>query len=463
MVAADGSVEVKPKSPRKPRAKKPVAEKTLASTEDETPVASVPKIDADIALRSEVDSGSIPCLNQEHGENWSFYQGDCVDVVKGIPNDSVHYSVYSIPFKSLYVYSNSERDFGNCKAPDEFNNHYQFLVREKLRVTKPGRLTSIHCMNMPTTIQHHGQIGLEDFRGDIIRAHCGDEAAEIYSGISKLKIRQQQAASNGDTQRLARLTDALNNISEELREVPPIKGGWIFHSEVCIWKDPVTAMQRTKAIGLLHKQIVKDSCMSRMGIPDYVLTFRKPGKNPEPVAGEFDRWIGDDSFAHRSKTFEQIQAEYEKYLALETEQEKEEWIDCGGVYLEPNRDNFAKQKSGRLSIDVWQRFASPVWMDINATRTLQYMQARSDDDERHICPLQIDVVERCLELWSNPGDVVFSPFGGIGTEPYTAVLNGRKGIAVELKESYFEAACRNMRIAEKKYRNDSRTLFNRND
>jgi len=304
------------------------------------------------------------CINQQTGKNFSLIQGDCCELVKSLPDDSIHFTVYSPPFASLYVYSNSERDMGNAKDYDEFCRHYSFLVRELLRVTKPGRLCSVHCMNLPTSISHHGYIGIQDFRGDIVREH--------------------------------------------------VEAGWIFHSEVCIWKDPVTAMQRTKALGLLHKQVVKDSCMSRQGIPDYVVTFRKPGKNPEPVEGEFDRWIGDESF----------------------------------------------KNDGRLSIDVWQRFASPVWMDINATRTLQYMQARHEDDERHICPLQLDVIERCMELWSNPGDVVLSPFTGIGSEGYVSVLNGRKFIGFELKDTYFQAAVKNLRVAESQAVNKSRTLIN---
>lgn len=313
---------------------------------------------------SKDNTGYPVCLNQLTGKNWSLLHGDCCELIKSLPDESIHFSVYSPPFASLYVYSNSERDMGNSKDYDEFCTHYRFLIRELLRVTKPGRLSSVHCMNLPTSISHHGQIGIQDFRGDIVREH--------------------------------------------------VEAGWIFHSEVCIWKDPVTAMQRTKALGLLHKQVKKDSCMSRQGIPDYVVTFRKPGQNPEPVEGEFDRWIGDDSF----------------------------------------------QNHGNLSIDIWQRFASPVWMDINATRTLQYMQARAEDDERHICPLQLDVIERCTELWSNKGDVVLSPFAGIGSEGYVSVLNGRKFIGMELKESYWNAAVRNLRVAESEAVNKSRTLMN---
>lgn len=276
------------------------------------------------------------------------YHGDSCEVLQSVPDGAVGYSIYSPPFASLYVYSNSERDMGNCSSHDEFFDHYKFVIDHIFRATAAGRLTSVHCMNLPTSKARDGEIGIEDFRGGIIRAH-------------------QQA-------------------------------GWIYHSEVVIWKDPVTAMQRTKALGLLHKQVVKDSCMSRQGLPDYVVTFRKPGANDKPVSGELDRWVGDESF----------------------------------------------RSEGRLSIDLWQRYASPVWMDINQSRTLQYRSAREDKDERHICPLQLDVIERCLLLWSSPGDVVLSPFAGIGSEGYCSVKLGRKFIGVELKDSYYRQACRNL-------------------
>lgn len=288
----------------------------------------------------------------QRGDNWTMALGDCVEFVSKMENDSVGFSIFSPPFASLYTYSASDRDMGNSKNYDEFSRHFQFLVKELHRVMMPGRLVSFHCMNLPTSKSHHGYIGLQDFRGDLIRCF--------------------------------------------------IEAGFIFHSEVCIWKDPVTAMQRTKALGLLHKQIVKDSCMSRQGVPDYLVTMRKPGENPEPVEGELDRWIGDESF----------------------------------------------RSEGRLSIDLWQRYASPVWMDINASRTLQKDSAREEKDERHICPLQLDVIERAMELWSNPGDLVLSPFGGIGSEGHVALRNGRSFIGVELKASYWKQACANLRAAE---------------
>jgi hypothetical protein len=271
-----------------------------------------------------------------------------------LPDESVHYSVFSPPFSSLYVYSDSERDMGNCENDAQFFEHFGFLVADLFRVIKPGRLCSVHCMNLPSTIANNGYIGIRDFRGDVIRC---------------LQSK-----------------------------------GWIYHSEVCIWKDPVTAMQRTKALGLLHKQLVKDSCRSRQGIPDYVCTFRKPGDNPEPVAGELDYFVGE---------------------------------------------NF-ERTGGRLSIDIWQRYASPVWMDINQSRTLNYRHARDENDTRHICPLQLDVIERCLQLWSNPGDIVLSPFAGVGSEGVVSVERGRRFIGVELKDTYYAAALEHLAEAEEK-------------
>lgn len=275
----------------------------------------------------------------QEGEGWKIHLGDCVDVTRSIPSDSLHYSVFSPPFASLYTYTNSERDMGNCKTHSEFFAHFQFLIKELYRVLIPGRLVSFHCMNLPTSKTNHGYIGIADFRGDLIRAFQAE--------------------------------------------------GFIYHSEVCIWKDPVTAMQRTKALGLLHKQIKKDSCMSRQGIPDYLVTMRKPGENTERVT-------------HTNETF---------------------------------------------PVQLWQQYASPVWMDINPSDTLQFRSAREHKDERHICPLQLEVIERAVRLWTNPGDTVFSPFTGIGSEGYVALKNGRKFLGAELKESYWKQAVANMAAA----------------
>lgn len=296
-------------------------------------------------------------INQESGDSWHLYHGDCCEVLGLLPDDSMDFSVFSPPFASLYVYSDSERDMGNSENDEQFFEHFGFLVDLLLKKIKPGRLVSVHCMNLPSTISHQGYIGIRDFRGDIIRRF--------------------------------------------------VESGFYYHSEVCIWKDPVVAMQRTKALGLLHKQIKKDSAMSRQGIPDYICTFRKPGKNENPVAGEFKYFAGDV-------------------------------------------DEFNKRENlGNLSIDIWQRYASPVWMDIKQSNTLNSRMGRDNNDERHVCPLQLDVIERCLQLWSNPGDVVLSPFAGIGSEGVASLRAGRKFVGVELKDSYFDAAVGFLRSEEK--------------
>ncbi|MDD3041114.1 DNA methyltransferase [Bacteroides sp.] len=269
-------------------------------------------------------------LNQFVADKYACYNGDSCEVIKEIPDNSIHYTLFSPPFSSLYTYSNSDRDMGNSKGDEEFFKHFEFLVKELYRVTMPGRLLSFHCMNIPLMKERDGVIGLKDFRGDLIR------------------VFQSQ--------------------------------GFIYHSEVTIWKNPVTEMQRTKALGLLHKQIKKDSAMSRQGIPDYIVTMRKPGDNPERIT-------------HTMESF---------------------------------------------PIDVWQNYASPVWMDIRQSDTLQKKSARADKDERHICPLQLEVIQRCIELWTNPGDIVFDPFGGIGSVPYTGLRMGRRGLGIELKESYYK-------------------------
>ena len=277
---------------------------------------------------------------KESGSGWDMHLGDCVDIVATIPSDSIGYSIFSPPFASLYTYSASDRDMGNCRTHDEFYDHFKFLVRDLHRVLMPGRLVSFHCMNLPASKERDGFIGIKDFRGQLVRM----------------------------------FEDA----------------GFVFHSEVCIWKDPVTAMQRTKAIGLLWKQLKKDSTISRQGIPDYLVTMRKLGDNPEPVS-------------HTPEDF---------------------------------------------PVQLWQKYASPVWMDINPSNTLQKESAREDKDERHICPLQLDVIERALKLWSNPGDLVLSPFAGIGSEGYMAIKMGRRFVGAELKGSYFKQAVANLRSAE---------------
>ena len=276
------------------------------------------------------------CIEQTIGENYALYHGDCVDVLRGLPAKSVHYSIFSPPFASLYTYSNSPRDMGNCRTHEEFFEHFGFLVDELLRVMQPGRNVSFHCMLMPSSKERHGYIGLIDLRGDMIRAFQSK--------------------------------------------------GFIFHSEVCIWKDPVTQMQRTKALGLLHKSVRENASMWRQGIPDYLITMRNPGDVVERV----------------------------------------------------------KHTSDDYPVSKWQQVASPVWMDIDPSDTLQYLSAREHDDERHICPLQLEVIRRGVDLWTNPSDIVLSPFAGIGSEGYVSLQMGRRFVGVELKASYYQQAAMNL-------------------
>jgi len=311
---------------------------------------------------------NIKAFDQVVNEEYAIYQGDSCEIIKAIPDNSIHFGVHSPPFEGLYKFSNDPRDISNNEG-DNFWRHYNFLIAELMRVTMPGRLVSVHCMQLPTSKVRHGFIGIRDFRGEIVRAY----------------------------------EDA----------------GWIFHSEVCIWKDPVVAQQRTKSLRLLHKQIVKDSAMSGQGLADYIVTFRKPGDNPERVSGCFDQFSGDPKF-------------------------------------EPDRSKFTTHDDSRnwYSIEVWQRYASPVWMDINQSRTLQYRGGRDEKDEVHISPLQLDVIERCIDLWSNPGDVVLTPFLGIGSEVYSAIEMGRYGVGIELKPSYFSQAVKNLNNARIKRGDD---------
>jgi len=301
-------------------------------------------------------------IDQVITDDYAIYHADCVEGMKGIPDDSVHYSIYSPPFASLFTYSNSDRDMGNSATRAEFWSHYKYLIKEHFRTHMPGRVISVHCMNLPTSKQNDGFIGISDFRGEIIRA----------------------------------FQDA----------------GFIYHSEVVIWKDPVVAMQRTKALGLLHKTIQKDSSRSRQGLPDYLVMFRKPGENPEPVEGllKLDEYAGTN-------------------------------------VPDVAKDAFNGETDRWNSINIWQQYASPVWMDINQSNTLQYRNARDTDDERHICPLQLDVISRGLQLWSNPGDTVLSPFGGIGSEGYMSVKMRRKPVLFELKDTYFAMQKLNMERA----------------
>ena len=279
---------------------------------------------------------TIRCLADAHGANYAAYHGDCVDVVRQLPDESVDLTVYSPPFSNLFIYSDSVADMGNSGSDDEFAKHYGFLLRELYRVTTPGRMSAVHCSDLPLQKWKDGVIGIKDLSGTIIRAH--EEA------------------------------------------------GWVLHSRITIWKSPVVEMTRTKALGLLYKQLQKDSARSRTGMPDYLLVFRKDGVNPKPV--------------------------------------------------EHTPDQFP--------LDQWQEWASPVWMTVNQTRTLNVAGAREQKDERHLCPLQLDVIERALVLWSNAGDTVLSPFMGIGSEGYASLRLERRFVGVELKESYFRTAIQNL-------------------
>ncbi len=283
----------------------------------------------------------MSAMDQVVTDKYTAINGDCVEAIKGLPDHCIGYSIFSPPFASLYTYSNSPRDMGNVRDDAEFFAHFDFLIAELRRVMKPGRNVSFHCMLLPTTKTRDGFIGLKDFRGDLIRAFQAH--------------------------------------------------GFIFHSEVVIWKDPVTAMQRTKALGLLHKSVRENSAMCRQGIPDYLVTMRAPGES------------------------ERVTHTREEY-----------------------------------PVDLWQKVASPVWMDINPSDTLQYQSAREHDDEKHICPLQLEVIRRGVMLWSNPDDIVLSPFMGIGSEGYVSVEMGRRFVGVELKRSYYEQATRNLEAATMK-------------
>lgn len=282
-----------------------------------------------------IEIKDVKTKRQAMTDRYALYNGDSCEIIKGIPDNSIHFSIYSPPFSSLYTYSNSERDMGNCRDDEEFFGQFEYLAKDLYRVIMPGRLMAVHCMNLPTSKIRDGYIGIRDFRGELIR---------LFESV-----------------------------------------GFIYHSEVCIWKDPVIAMQRTKALGLLHKQLKKDSCMSHQGIPDYLVVMRKPGENDEPVT-------------HTNESF---------------------------------------------PVKVWQKYASPVWDDINPSDTLQYRSAREEKDEKHICPLQLTVIKRAINLWTNPGDIVLSPFGGIGSEPVTAIEMGRRAVAIELKDSYYDQMVRN--------------------
>lgn len=329
-----------------------------------------------------MDSG-VNVFDQTVTERWALYNSDCIEMMRGLPESSVHFCMFSPPFASLYTFSDDPRDVSNNSDDTVFWAHYRYVLEGVFRALKPGRLLSIHCMDLPSSITRDGFISIKDFSGDNIRL-CQDV-------------------------------------------------GFHYHSKVTIRKDPVSAMQRTKALGLLHKQIVKDSAMSRMAIADYIITMRKPGGNDEPISGIFELYHGDDM----------TDAEMTAYAAST--------FESGG-----NR-TLADHKS----IQIWQRYAEPVWMDIAQSDVLSHRVAREEHDERHISPLQLTPIRRCLDLWTNPGDVVLSPFAGIGSVGYVAVEMDRRFIGAELKASYYRQACANLRLAERQ--RDDGTLFDRLD
>jgi DNA modification methylase len=333
----------------------------------------MPPLDSQQTQRGSYSDTDV--VAQAFGENYALYCGDCIEVMRGLPNESVGFGIFSPPFASLYTYSASERDLGNVKSDAEFHKHFAFVIAELYRVLMPGRLVSFHCMDMPSMKSRDGMIGLKDFPAILIQAF--------------------QAA------------------------------GFIYHSRVVIWKDPLIEATRTKALGLMHKQILKDSSMCRQGLPDYLITMRKPGDNAEPIQHPdgFTTFIGLDEPKAPRKPPTIRSRDIERYEGVTSDDP---------VY----------------SHQVWRRYASPVWMDIDQTRTLQRESAREEKDERHICPLQLDVIERALELWSNPGDTVLSPFAGIGSEGFVAVSRNRRFIGIELKASYWKQAAANLALAE---------------
>jgi DNA modification methylase len=302
-------------------------------------------------------------IDQRTTDDYAVYHGDCVEVMRDLPSDSVHFSVSSPPFGSLYSYTDAVADMSNVRTDAEFIAGMEFMVREMYRVMMPGRIVAFHCRQIPAMKERDGYIGLKDFRGDLIR---------LYQ-----------------------------------------RHGFVYHSEVLIWKDPLIEATRTKAIGLMHKQLVKDSSRSRNGGPDYVVMMGKPGVNPEPIThmpAGFDRYIGDPA-------------------------------------NEPKAAKGKNPATNKYSHEVWQRYASPVWFDIDPSDTLQKGSAREDDDSRHICPLQLTVIRRVIELWSAPGDIVLSPFTGIGSEGYVAIEEKRRFVGAELKESYYRQAVANLNVA----------------
>jgi DNA modification methylase len=299
---------------------------------------------------------------QELTDQYAIYQGDCIDVMQTLPDASVHLSVYSPPFGGLYNYSSSERDLSNCSNYGQFFEHYEFVVSEIYRLTLPGRITAVHCMDVPQS----GNKGLKDFPGDIIRLH------------------------------------------EKL--------GFFYIARHAVWKEPLAVRLRTMTRGLAHKQIVDDSSLCDVASADYLLLFRKKGENPIPIAHPtgLSSYAGEREMPAEAKAFKG-------------------WT--------------GKQTENRYSHWIWRQYASAFWDDIRIDRVLPYKESKDPDDEKHVHPLQLDVIERVIVLRSNLGEVVLTPFMGVGSEVYGAVMNGRKGIGAELKGSYYKQAQRNLAAA----------------
>lgn len=308
-------------------------------------------------------------MNQFILENGALYNGDCVDVMSQMPDNSVDLSVYSPPFASMYTYSSDERDLGNCRNYEEFLQHYEYVVKETCRLLKPGRMVAVHCMDIPKNGDH----GLIDFPGDIIRLHQ--------------------------------------------------KNGFKFWDRKNIWKEPLRVAIRTRQRALMHVQLVTDTSKCRGALADYLLIFKKKGENEIPIEKPYGLF------------------EYAGDVELMNEEEKKEYIELVKKYA---GKQYKDDKTNRLSQFIWRRYASSAWEDIRPNESLSYDKARDKDDERHVCPLQLDIITRTVELYTNKDEVVFTPFMGVGSEVYSAIKAGRKGIGVELKPSYFNQAVKNI-------------------
>lgn len=301
-------------------------------------------------------------IDQTITSRYALYNGDCIEVMQSLPDGRMDMSIYSPPFCGLYNYSSNERDLSNCRSYDEFFTHYRFVVSELFRLTKPGRITAVHCMDIPRAGANAGG-GLIDFPGDIIRLH------------------------------------------EEL--------GFHYCARYHVWKEPLGVRNRTMAKGLAHQTLVEDSTLCDVAAADYLLMFRKHGENQVPVTHPtgLHSYAGERLIPHELQTY---------------------------------RGHKGKQTENRFSHWVWRQYASAFWDDVRINRVLPYKESRDADDERHVHPLQLDVIERACVLWTNPNEVVFTPFMGVGSEVYGAVLNGRMGIGVELKQTYYKQAVRNL-------------------